>query len=175
VQTQLCEFCLKSGMLCSKCQEKIRKGLVNNLYIKTAQLLLDVEDQFPLLQKAKLVNVVEAGGYLVLIVGQGDRAKFLSYGGRLSKLIRDGLHKQNILILEEGINDRRFIEDLFSNQQIVTINIIWLPDGSTETRVVLTGRGKELSKKRIRALSEAAKRIRNMNLRIEYVKPRPNF
>ncbi|MBS7651854.1 MAG: hypothetical protein QXD04_05670 [Candidatus Bathyarchaeia archaeon] len=175
MQTQLCEFCLKSGMLCSKCQEKIRKGLVNNLYIKTAQLLLKVESQFPLLQKARLVNVFEAGGYLVLIVGQGDQAKFLSYGGKLSKLIREGLNKQHLLILEEGLNDRKFIEELFSNQQIVTINIIWLPDGSTETRVVLKGRGKELSKKRIKALSDAAKRIRNMNLRVEYVRPRPNF
>ncbi len=175
MQTQLCEFCLKSGMLCSKCQEKIRKGLVNSLYIRTAQLLLKVEDQFPLLQKARLVKVLEAGGYLILIVGQGDQAKLLSYGGKLSKLLREGLNKQHILILEEGINDRKFIEELFSNQQIVTINIIWLPDGSTETRVVLKGRGKELSRKRIKALSEAAKRVRNMNLRVEYVKHRPNF
>ncbi|MBS7637546.1 hypothetical protein KEJ49_01450 [Candidatus Bathyarchaeota archaeon] len=134
-----------------------------------------MEDQFPLLQRAKLVNVFEAGGYLVLIVGQGDRAKFLSYGGKLSKLIKEELNKQHILILEEGVNDRKFIEDLFSNQQILTINIIWLPDGSTETRVVLRGKGKELSKKRIKALSDAAKKIRNMNLRVEYVRPRPNF
>jgi hypothetical protein len=67
------------------------------------------------------------------------------------------------------MNDRKFLEDLFSGQQIVTINIIWLPDGSTETRVVLNSRGaKRLSKKRIQALTEIAKKVRKMDLRVEY-------
>ncbi len=71
--------------------------------------------------------------------------------------------------IEAGMNDRKFLEDLFSGQQIVTINIIWLPDGSTETRVVLAARGaKRLSKKRIQALTEIAKKVRKMDLRVEY-------
>jgi DNA-directed RNA polymerase subunit F len=74
-----------------------------------------------------------------------------------------------VLVIEEGVNDRGFLEDLFANQHIVTINIIWLPDGSTETRVVLRSRGsRRLSKKRIRALTDIAKKVRNMDLRVEY-------
>jgi len=67
------------------------------------------------------------------------------------------------------VSDRQFLEDLFANQRIVTINIIWLPDGSTETRVVLRAqRRQRLSKKRINALLEIAKKVRNMSLRVEY-------
>jgi len=168
VQTQLCEFCLRSGMLCSKCREKIRSGTVTDLYMKVASFLLDVENQYPLLQKAKLDKVVEAGGFLVLVVGRGDQSKFTSYGGKLTREVGDSF-KRRILVMEEGVNDRRFLEDLFSTQQIVTINIIWLPDGSTETRVVLRGQGaKRLSIKRIQSLTEIAKKIRNMDLRVEY-------
>jgi len=168
VQTQLCEFCLKSGMLCSKCREKIRTGAVTDLYMKVAGFLLDVEGEYPLLQKAKLDNVVEAGGFIVLVVGRGDQAKFMSYGGKLTRAVGDEFRKR-ILVMEEGVSDRRFIEDLFASQQIVTINIIWLPDGSTETRVVLKGRGtKRLSNKRIQALVDIGKKIRSMNLRVEY-------
>jgi len=168
VQTQLCEFCLRSGMLCSKCREKIRSGAVTDLYMKVASFLLDVENQYPLLQKAKLDKVVEAGGFLVLVVGRGDQSKFTSYGGKLTREVGDSF-KRRILVMEEGVNDRRFLEDLFSTQQIVTINIIWLPDGSTETRVVLRGQGaKRLSVKRIQSLVEIAKKIRNMDLRVEY-------
>ena len=155
-------------MLCSKCREKIRSGTVTDLYMKVASFLLDVENQYPLLQKAKLDKVVEAGGFLVLVVGRGDQSKFTSYGGKLTREVGDSF-KRRILVMEEGVNDRRFLEDLFSTQQIVTINIIWLPDGSTETRVVLRGQGaKRLSIKRIQSLTEIAKKIRNMDLRVEY-------
>lgn len=168
MQTHLCEFCLRSGMLCSKCQEKIRSGAVTNRYMRVARFLLDIESQYPLLQKARLENVVEAGGFLVLVVGRGDRSRFMSYGGKLTRVVRDEFRRR-VLVIESGVSDRRFLEDLFTNQRIITINIIWLPDGSTETRVVLRAtRSRRLSKKRIKALTEIAKKVRNMNLRVEY-------
>lgn len=157
-------------MLCSKCQEKVRSGEVDDLYMKVAQFLLDIEDQYPALQKARLDKVIEVGGFLVLVVGRGDRNKFMGDGGNLTRDLRDNFRRR-VLVIEEGVNDRGFLEDLFSNQRIVTINIIWLPDGSTETRVVLQRgrrRSQRLSKKRIRALTEIAKKVRNMDLRVEY-------
>jgi len=170
VQTQLCEFCLRSGMLCSNCQEKVRSGAVTELYMRVARFLLDIEGQYPLLQKARLENVVRAGGFLVIVVGRGERSRFTSYGGKLTRAIGDEFRKR-VLVIERGVSDRRFLEDLFSNQRIVAINIIWLPDGSTETRVVLgERRSRRLSKKRIKALREIAKEVRDMNLRVEYAR-----
>ncbi len=168
MQTYLCEFCLRSGMLCSKCREKIRTGAVTDLYMRVAKFLLDIESQYSLLQKALLENVVRTGGFLVLVVGRGDRSRLMSYGGKLTRALGDEF-KKRVLVIEKGVSDREFLEDLFTNQRIVTINIIWLPDGSTETRVVLRGRRRQrLSKKRINALIEIAKKVRNMSLRVEY-------
>jgi len=168
VQTQLCEFCLRSGMLCSKCQEKVSSGEVDNLYMKVAQFLLNVENRNPQLNNARLDMVVDVGGFLVLVVGRGDRGKFMGEARRLARDLGDSF-KRRVLVIESGVNDRGFLEDLFSDQHIVTINIIWLPDGSTETRVVLQSRGaRRLSKKRMRALTQIAKKVRNMDLRVEY-------
>ena len=169
MQTQLCEFCLKSGMLCNKCQEKVSTGVVNDLYMKVAQYLLKIENRNPSLQKARLERVIDVGGFLVLVVGHGDRNKFIGEDRRLLRDIGDEFNRR-VLIIEEGLNDRGFLEDLFTGQHIVTINIIWLPDGSTETRVVLQGRGaRRLSRKRINALTRIAKGVREMDLRVEYV------
>ncbi len=155
-------------MLCSKCQEKVRNGEVNDLYMKVAQYLLDVEAQYPTLNKARLNGVFDAGGFIVLVVGKGDRSKFIESTGKLIRAVGDNFNKR-ILTIEEGVNNRGFLEDLFENQHIITINIIWLPDGSTETRVVLQGRGaRRLSKKRIRALVDIARKVRKMDLRVEY-------
>lgn len=167
MQLQLCEFCLKSGMLCSKCQAKIDSGEVSNEYMEVAKKLLEKEGEYQFLQKSSLDNVFEAGGYLVLVVGKGDSAKF-NNAPRLMRELGDEFNKR-ILVLENGTKDRQFLEDLFVNQHIITINIIWLPDGTTETRVVLQGRGtRRLSKKRLQALSTVAKKVRNMDLRVEY-------
>ena len=167
MQIQLCEFCLKSGMLCNKCKAKVESGEVSDKYIEVAKTLLKVENQYQFLQKVRLDNVLEAGGFLVLVVGKGDSAKINS-DPKLTRDLGDQFNKR-VLVIESGVKDRQFLEDLFASQHIVTINIIWLPDGSTETRVVLQGRGtRRLSKKRLQALVNVAKIVRNMDLRVEY-------
>jgi transcription antitermination factor NusA-like protein len=154
-------------MLCNKCQAKVKSGIVSDQYIEVAKYLMSIENKIQFLQKTRLENVLLAGGFLVLVVGKGDVAKFNSD----PKLVRDLGDKFNkrVLVIESGVRDRQFLEDLFANQHIVTINIIWLPDGTTETRVVLQGRGsRRLSKKRLQALVNVAKIVRNMDLRVEY-------
>jgi len=155
-------------MLCSNCQEKVSSGKVNDLYMKVAQYLLKVENQNPQLNKARLDKVVDVGGFLVLVVGRGNRSKFINESGKFAQDIGDNFNRR-VLVIESSVNDRGFLEDLFSSQRIITFNIIWLPDRSTQTRVVLQSRGvRRLSKKRMRALTEIAKRVRNMDLRVEY-------
>lgn len=167
MQIQLCEFCLKSGMLCSKCQRKVESGEVSEKYMEVAKALLEMEGQNQFLQKVRLDNVLNSGGYLVLVVGKGDAAKFQAEP-RLTRDLGDRFNRR-VLVIESGTKDRQFLEDLFANQHIMTINIIWLPDGSTETRVVLQGRGsRRLSKKRLQALTSVAKSVRKMDLRVEY-------
>lgn len=167
MQIQLCEFCLKSGMLCSKCQTKIESGEVSDKYMEVAKRLLTLENKYQFLQKVRLDNVLDASGFLVLVVGKGDSRKF-NAEPKLTRNLGDEFNKR-VLVIESGTKDRKFLEDLFMNQHIITINIIWLPDGTTETRVVLQGRGtRRLSKKRLNALSSVAKKVRNMDLRVEY-------
>lgn len=167
MQTQLCEFCLKSGMLCSKCQEKVSSGAVTEKYIDVAKKLVEHEDQYTFLQDIRLDNVFEVEGFLVLVVGKGDLRKIESDPDAQRGL--ENILNKRVLIIESGVKDRVFLEDLFAGQHIVTINIIWLPDGSTETRVVLRGRdSRKMSEKRINALREIAKKVKEMDLRVEY-------
>jgi transcription antitermination factor NusA-like protein len=154
-------------MLCSKCQEKIKAGTVSEKYIDVAKILLQQEDQFSFLQNVYLDNVLEIDGYLILIVKKGDLRKFES-NPKAKKILGD-IVKKRVLVIETGVRDRKFLEDLLFTQHIITINIIWLPDGSTETRVVLRSRGsKRLNKKRMEALIKIAKKVKGMDLRIDY-------
>lgn len=165
METRLCEFCLRSGVLCSRCREKLGSGEVSEFYMRVAKFLLDLEDRYPMIQDAKLEDVLSENGILALVVGRGDRVKFMGYGGRLLREVRDTFRRR-VVIVEAGGSERRFLEDLFAGYRILTINVIWLPDGSSETRIVLAGRRR--SEKRIRALTEIARRVRGISLRVEY-------
>ncbi|MEM2875664.1 MAG: hypothetical protein QXL67_01755 [Candidatus Bathyarchaeia archaeon] len=165
---QICQFCLVSGILCSKCQEKLDSGEVTQLDLKIARLLLSMENEFPVLQNITLYGVVNADETLAIVVGKGDIARMLSYGGKIIKEIGEKTGK-TIRVLEHSVSPRKFIEDLFAPLNVVAINKIWLPDGTTETRVILNGKSKKsLSKQKVKALKEIAKKVQGLTLRVEY-------
>jgi len=163
----ICHFCLKSGILCSKCQEKVRSGEVTELDLKVARLLFSLESTYPLLQDVYFYKSIEASNLLVVIVGKGDIARILSYGGKIIKEVGKETGK-SIRVLESGVDDRKFLEDLFAPLNIVTINTIWLPDGSTETRVILKRGERRPPRISTNALKEIAQKVRGITIRVEF-------
>ena len=76
---------------------------------------------------------------------------------------------KKVKVLEVGGSDRKFIEDLFSPLNIVTINTIWLPDGSIESRAVVSGSPRRIPIE-VESLKILAKEIKGINLRVEFEK-----
>ena len=166
MKTELCSFCLKSGILCQKCSAKVKAGEISDMDLKVARLLLSLEEKYPTLQNVCFYKAVDVEKTLALIVGHGDVPKILGYSGKIIKAIGDETGK-NVKVLEYGVDDRKFLEDLFVPFSILTINTIWLPDGTTETRVILKRkRGTQLPFD-LKALKEIANKVRKMSLRVE--------
>ena len=74
---------------------------------------------------------------------------------------------KKVRVIEKHGQVRKFLEDLFAPANITTINTIWLPDGTTETRVILAGRPRRLPLK-TKVLKKLAKTIRGITLRIAF-------
>ena len=167
MKTELCSFCLKSGMLCQKCSAKVKAGEISELDLKIARLLLSLEEKYPSLQNVCFYKAVDVEKTLAIIVGHGDVPRLLGYGGKIIKALGDESGK-SVRILEYGVDDRKFLEDLFIPFSILTINTIWLPDGTTETRVILRRRRGLQSSFDVKALKEIASKVRGMALRVEF-------
>jgi len=135
--------------------------------LKVARLLLSLEETYPSLQNVTFYKAVEAGKTLAVLVGRGDVPRLLGYGGKIVKALSEKTEK-SIRVLENGVDDRKFLEDLFAPLSIVTINTIWLPDGTTETRVILRRKGGRQPPFDVKALKEIARKVRNMTLRVEF-------
>ncbi|XHH08455.1 MAG: hypothetical protein ACFCUE_12915 [Candidatus Bathyarchaeia archaeon] len=167
MKTELCSFCLKSGMLCQKCSAKVKAGEITDLDLRIARLLLNMEDKYPTLQNVCFYKAVDVEKTLAILVGHGDVPRLLGYGGKIIKALSDETGK-NVRILEYGVDDRKFLEDLFIPFSILTINTIWLPDGTTETRVILKRkRGQQLPFD-LTALKGIAQSVRKMSIRVEF-------
>jgi len=163
----LCSFCLKSGMLCQKCLAKVKSGEISELDLKIARILMSLEEKYPSLQNLYFHKAIDADGTLAIVVGPGDVPRLLGYGGKIVRAVGDETGK-NIRVLEYGVDDRKFLEDLFAPISIMMINTIWLPDGSMETRVILRRRRVTHPSFDVKALKEIASRVRNITLRVEF-------
>jgi transcription antitermination factor NusA-like protein len=154
-------------MLCQKCLAKVKSGEITELDLKIARLLLSLEEKYPSLQNVYFHKAVDADKTLAVIVGPGDVPRLLGYGGKIIKALGEEVGR-SIRVLEYGVDDRKFLEDLFAPLSIVTINTIWLPDGTTETRVILSKRRGSHLPFDVKALKEIARKVRNITLRVEF-------
>jgi transcription antitermination factor NusA-like protein len=130
-------------------------------------VLLSLEEKYPSLQNVYFHKAIDADRTLAIVVGPGDVPRLLGFGGKIVKALGEETGK-TIRVLEYGVDDRKFLEDLFAPVNIMTINTIWLPDGSTETRVILRRRRGMHSSFDVKALKEIASRVRNITLRVEF-------
>ena len=166
--TKICSVDLKSGILCPKCEEKVKSGEVSELDLKVAKILLELENRYQALQTVYFHKALEFKDTLVILVNKGDVHKILSYGGKILREISEKVGKKRVRILAYNDEPRRFLEDLFAPASILTINKIWLPDGSEETKVVIPRRDAKKLPENIHVLKEFAKNIMGMTLRVEF-------
>ncbi len=166
MKTPLCTFCIKSGVLCPQCRDKLRTGTVSERDIHIAKLLFELEAKYPVLQQITFHNAYDVDGVLAIVVGPGDLPRIFSEGSAIPRAIAD-LARKRIRILEKRGDTRGFLEDLLAPAPITAINTIWLPDGTTETRVIVSGRPRRLPLK-VSVLRELAKKVRGITLRVAF-------
>jgi transcription antitermination factor NusA-like protein len=167
VKTILDAFCVKSGILCRRCEEKLEKGQVTELDLKVIQRMVELEKEYPVLQEVTYHRSVEADGMMAILVDRRDVPKLLSGGAKVVKDLGDTFGRR-VKLISYGGDDREFLEDLFSPLSILTINTIWIPDGSTETKVILTGRQPRKMPVDLDKVKMIAHELKGMTLRIEF-------
>ncbi len=167
VKTILDAFCVKSGILCRRCEEKLEKGLVSELDLKVIQKMVELEKENPVLEDVTYHRAVEADDMLAILVDRKDLPRLLGGGARIVRDLGETFGKR-VKLISYGGDDREFLEDLFSPLSILTINTVWIPDGSTETKVILTGRQPRKMPVDLDKVKKVAQELKGMTLRVEF-------
>lgn len=167
VKTILDAFCVKSGILCRRCEEKLEKGQITALDLKVIQRMVELEKANPILEDVTYHRTVEADGMMAVLVDKRDLPKLLGSGAKVVRDLGDTFGKR-VRLISYGVDDREFLEDLFTPMSILTINTVWIPDGSTETKVILTGRRPRNMPVDIEVVQKIAYELKGMTLRVEF-------
>lgn len=133
------------------------------------KLFIELEKELSKLAKTGYVKAVDSGDTVYIILKEDslrnlDPDTFYT----LRKKLKEKLGK-NVKIIEDDKNISRFIEKLVAPARVVTINKIWLPDGSEEMRVILD---RPRSLQITSSVIEVVKKVKHVTLRIDSEKGR---
>jgi len=166
LKVPFCVFCLKSGILCSRCQEKIDSGAYSELDIRVCRKLIELESRFPELKDVEFVKSLKAGG-LTIIVVKAPRGFPRRIWYEISRLLRRELG--SIRIIEKGPDIKSMVEQLLSPVKVMSIATVWFPDGSSELVIKIS----RYDSRRLFVSKEDLEKVvsifAKMNTRIEYV------
>lgn len=164
----VCVFDLKTGVLCSKCEKKVRDGEVTTGDIEVMRLLLDLEKKFSQISHLVYKKSLAVGGYLFVFFGDKTFSTIsASVRDELKKALEEktGL-KAKLVELSKDLNV--FLQNLVAPARILTVNKVWLPDQTTELKVVVDDErsmGVPAS-----VLSEMARNILNLSISFDFQK-----
>jgi transcription antitermination factor NusA-like protein len=133
----ICSFDLKTGVLCPKCERKLQTGEITQLDIKVMQVLTEVEKQLPPLSYTTYVKSVQHNGNVFIVFNDGDLNKLNpAQQAAVRKKVSEAMGFR-VKLLENSKDPYVFIQKVLAPARIATINKIWLPDQTEETRIVL--------------------------------------
>jgi transcription antitermination factor NusA-like protein len=153
MKAPVCEICLKSGILCRSCDERMKKGEVSGMEVKIAGALLKLSRKRKALRDIEMVRAAESPGAVVVVCGKGDAAKIIGASGQTVK----GLEKETgkrILIAEDADDMNGFVQNLISPLKLVSINTLY-KDGRELLKVVTKGKGQRISSRDFSAIMKA--------------------
>jgi len=166
LRTPICTFCAKTGVLCLKCEAKLRSGHISKADVEISVLLIKLAEKVPELDKVTLIRAFDIGREHILVVKSGD-PYILRKNPQALRMIESEL-KGKIWLIEGDVSDRRMLEDLFYPIRLATINVVWLPDGSKLTKAVISGRKTEKIFLDIEQIKRVAKEVRGIDLLVEF-------
>ncbi len=137
VTTPICNFCAKTGVLCKKCTQKLRKRKFTELDVEVSKAFARAEQKFP----KQLQNVIfdrahRLNGSIVLLTRNADP---ILQNQNIKQLIESEI-RFPIEIVERKSDTRKTFTEFFYPLEIIGIDQLFVPpEGEIEIKITLKG------------------------------------
>jgi len=130
----ICYFCARTKVLCLKDLKRLEKGEISQLDVDISnELVLLKEKKYSSLDNLTFVRAHKSDNLLVLMVRNSDKLN----RNILIKVSRDLERKGygRVRFVEESAEPRKIVEQIVSPSRVLGVDILWLPDGSSQFTV----------------------------------------
>jgi transcription antitermination factor NusA-like protein len=166
LKTPICIFDAKAAILCTKCETKLRLGHLTHADVDGAIKISRLAERNQDINKFTMVRASQVDDDFILSL-HGSDISVLRTNSSLIKKFEDEFQRK-VWFVEAEARDRRFIENLFFPAKVLMVNLIWLPDGSNSTRVIISTLSKPELQLNVEKIKKIAKEIRNIELLVEF-------
>ncbi|MBU7043133.1 MAG: KH domain-containing protein [Theionarchaea archaeon] len=166
MKAPICDICLKSGILCLGCEEKVRKGIISELDVKISKHLYDLEQEHHI-RDITFVRAVESRSLIVIIVGEGDIGNLIGKGGKTVKSLQRAL-KKKIRIIEDTDDVRKIIQDLLHPARVLGMNILYLPSGEKTYKIRVPKEDERRIPTNVQSAEEIISKLINLEIQIAF-------
>jgi hypothetical protein len=165
VKVPICTFDAKTGILCGNCEAKLRSGKITQADVEASKAVVALADKIPEVSRFTLHRAWSVGGDYVLELDarnlQTVRSEPEILAGLASTL------GGRAWTVAAGTGDRKFLDDLFFPIRILTVNTVWMADGSRVSKVIVTGKRGEGFLSNLQRLRNVVKHVKGIELIIE--------
>ncbi|MBU7033517.1 MAG: KH domain-containing protein [Theionarchaea archaeon] len=159
MKAPICDICLKSGILCLGCEEKVKKGIIS-------KHLYELEQEHHI-RDITFVRAVESRSLIVIIVGEGDIGNLIGKGGKTVKFLQRAL-KKKIRIIEDTDDVRKIIQDLLHPARVLGMNILYLPSGEKTYKIRVPREDERRIPTNVQSAEEIISKLTNLEIQIAF-------
>ncbi len=128
------QICVKSGVLCPRCQGLVDSRAVEPHEVEVIRVLLELEDNadFQFLKGATYYKAVRSDNFLVLLIHLPDSYANPRLISKLDRQLSELLGVKVRVVDRSSNNIKSIALQLMMPARVSGINTLWLPDGSTQ-------------------------------------------
>ncbi len=165
MKVPICIFDAKTGVLCPKCESRLKNGELTKIDVECSIKLIKLSHKNQDIDKFTLISSQKIDEDYVLILKDSN----VSHMNANDNLIHSFEKEFNgkVWFVEANSSIRRFLENLFFPTRILKTNVIWLPDGNQVTQVTIERKDYEKFFNTIEKIKKIVNVVRNMELVVE--------
>ena len=161
----ICIFDAKTGVLCPKCESRLKNGELSKIDVECSIKLIKLSDKNQDIDKLNLIGSQKIDGDYVLILKDSNVSHINSNEKLISSIEKEFNGK--VWFVEANSSVRKILENLFFPIRILKTNMIWLPDGNQVTQVTIESKDYEKFFSIIEKVKKIVNVVRNIELVVE--------
>lgn len=162
-----CTFCVRTRILCSKCQELVDSGRHDYEELDVVDALLSLEDELPVLKELEYRESYVVDDHVIVVL---ERGKSLSRDlvEAVERALSKRLGRKARVIFYGQL--RELISQLVSPARVLTVSVSYLPDGTTTVIIRILQREARRLPYSLSLLEKIVGKITGSIVRIEVIR-----